>query len=292
MKRSWIAKLVVVAVVMGTMGVAPLVVRAQDDGVNGPPKVLVVIREMVKPGREGMMHAKTEGEFAQLLRENHVDFHYLAMTSLSGLHRALFFSGYSSMAEWEAADKRMNMSSAAAAMDRVNAEDGDMLSESGASVWIHDPELSMNEHNLKGDRYMQLTQYFVKPGHDAEWEQVVKMVKEGYAKGVPEASWSMFEQRYGPSGGAYLVITPLKSLGEVDGMLGSGKAFADAMGEGGMKKMADLEADCVESYQMNLFAFAPKMSNPPAQWVTDEPDYWGPSKAMMPMKKGANKGMQ
>jgi hypothetical protein len=288
MKIPLMSRLVLVPVVLCTMSVAPMVVRAQDDGTAGPPKVLVVIREMVKPGRNGMMHERTEGEFAQLLRENHVDFHYLALTSLSGPDRALFFSGYSSMAEWEAADKRMGMSSAAAAMDRANVADGDLLSESGESVWLRKDDLSMNPHDLKGDRYMQISQYFVKPGHVAEWEELVKMVKEGYAKGVPEASWVMFEQRYGPSGNAYIVVTPLKSLAEVDGMLGSGKAFADAMGESGMKKMGQLEASCVESWQMNLFAFSPRMSNPPEQWVKDEPDFWAPKK-MMPMKKDEKK---
>jgi hypothetical protein len=291
MKNFSISRFVLLPVVLCTMSVAPMVVRAQGNGVDGPPKVLVVIREFVKPGRSGMMHEKTEGAFAQLLRENHVDLHYLALTSMSGPDRALFMSGYSSMAEWEAADKHMEMSSAAAAMDRANVADGDLLSESGESVWIRNDELSMNQHNLKGDRYMQISQYFVKPGHVAEWEELVRLVKEGYAKGVPEASWSMFEQRYGPSGSAYIVVTPLKSLGEVDGMLGSGKAFADAMGESGMKKMGQLEASCVESWQMNLFAFSPKMSYPPEQWVKDEPDFWAPKKMVTPVKKDAAKPM-
>lgn len=289
MKISSLSRFVLLPAVLGTLSVAPLVVRAQDDGTAGPPKVLVIVREMVKPGREGMMHEKTEGEFAQLLRENHVDFRYLGLTSLSGPHRALFLSGYASMAEWQAADQRMNTSSAAAAMDRTNVADGDLLSESAQSVWLRQDDLSMNPHDLKGDRYMQISQYFVKPGHVAEWEELVKLVKDGYAKGVPEASWVMFEQRYGPSGNAYLVVTPMKSLDEVDGMLGSSKAFMDAMGENGMKKMGQLEASCVESWQMNLFAFSPKMSNPPEQWVKDEPDYWGPKKAMMPMKKDEKK---
>lgn len=290
MKSSLISRFVLLPVVLCTMSAAPMVVRAQDNGVNGPPKVLVVVREVVKPGRNGMMHEKTEGAFAQLLRENHVDFHYLAMTSLSGPNRALFLSGFASMAEWEAQEKHMNMNStAAAAMDRLNVADGDLLSEATESVWIRNEDLSMNQHDLKGDRYMQISQYMVKPGHVAEWEELVKLVKEGYAKGVPEASWSMFEQRYGSQGNAYIVVTPLKSLGEVDGMLGSGKAFADAMGESGMKKMGQLEASCVESWQMNLFAFSPKMSNPPEQWVKDEPDFWAPKKMMTPVKKDEKK---
>jgi hypothetical protein len=176
-------------------------------------------------------------------------------------------------------------------LDSANVADGDLLAESAQSVWLRDDELSMNPHDLKGDRYMQISQYFVKPGHVAQWVELVQLVKDAYAKGVPEASWSMYEQRYGPSGNAYIVVTPLKSLSEVDGMLGSGKAFVDAMGEDGMKKMGELEASCLESWQMNLFAFSPKMSSPPDQWVQDEPDYWG-AKKIMPVKKGEKKPMQ
>ncbi len=279
MKIALISRCVFMPVMLCMLSAAPLSLRAQEDGVNGPPKVLVVIREMTKPGRDGAMHTKTEGEFARIVRENHLDIHYFGMTSLSGQNRALFLSGYSSLAEWEAASKSMaKNSAAAAAMDRVNVEDGDLLSEAAQSVWIHDPELSMNEHDLKGDRYMQISQYMVKPGHVAEWEQLVRLVKEGYAKGIPDASWSIFEQRYGPSGNAYVVITPLKSLDEVDGMLSGGKAFMNAMGESGMKKMAELEANCVSSWQMNLFAFSPGMSNPPESWVKAEPDFWAPKK--------------
>jgi hypothetical protein len=288
MKIALISRLVVMPVVLCTLSAAPMMARAQDNGVDGPPKVLVVVREMTKPGREGMMHAKTEGEFAQLARANHVDFHYFAMTSLSGQNRALFFSGYGSMAEWEAVSRKMGMSSAGAAMDRANVADGDQLLESGQSVWIHEPELSMNEHDLKGERYMQISQYFVKPGHVAEWKEMVKLLKEGYAKGVPEASWAMFEQRYGPGGNVYLVVTAMKSLGDVDGMLGSGKALMDALGESGMKKRAELQAECVASWQMNLFAINPGMSNPPEQWVKDEPEFWAPKK-MTPMKKEEKK---
>jgi hypothetical protein len=292
MKITLMSRFVLLPVVLCTMSVAPRLARAQDDGANGPPKVLVIQREMMKPGRAGSMHEKTEGAFVAAIKANHLDIHYLALTSQSGPDRALFLSGYASMAAWEDERKAVGKNAAAdAALDRADVVDGDLLAEQAQSVWLRDDELSMNQHDLKGDRYMQISQYFVKPGHVAEWEELVKLVKQGYAKGVPEASWTIFEQRYGPSGNAYIVVTPMKSLSEVDGMLGSGKAFADAMGESGMKKMGQLEAACVESWQMNLFAFSPKMSNPPEQWVKDEPDYWGTKKMMMPMKKDEKKPM-
>jgi len=278
------SRMIFLPLILCVVSVAPMVVRAQEDGTNGPPKVLVVIREMTKPGRGGMMHEKSEGAFAQTLKANHVAFHYFAMTSMSGPDRALFLAGYPSLAAWETANKAMYGNAATAGvLDRANVADGDLLAESSESVWLLRRDMSMNSHGLMGDRYMQISQYRVKPGHVAEWEKLVKMVKEGYAKGAPEAAWDMFEERYGANGNAYIVVTPLKALGEVDGMLGSGKAFADAMGQEGMKKMGELEAECVASWQMNLFSFNPRMSNPPESWVKAEPDFWKAKEA--PAKK-------
>lgn len=290
--KSMVMPMVVSVVVWGAC-VVPMALCAQDNGTDGPPKVLVVHREFTKPGKGGMLHEKAESANVQALKANHVDFHYLAMTSLSGADRTLFFAGYASFAEWEAASKRLEANpTIAAAFDRGNVADGDLLSESNQSVWWREDEMSMNPHNLVGDRMMEISQYIVKPGHAAEWDELVKLVMAGYKKGIPDASWSMFHQVFGTSGDAYLVVVPLKSLEEFDARRAHAKEFAEAMGKDGMKKLDELTAACVASSQTNLFAFSPAMSNPPANWVKSEPDYWTPKK-VMPMKtKAAVKPVQ
>jgi hypothetical protein len=133
---------------------------------------------------------------------------------------------------------------------------------------------------------MEITLFRIKPGHGSEWDEVVKMVKAAYKKGVPEAVWDTFEEAYGTPGNGYLVITPLKSVGEIDAHMASGPKFAAAMGADGMKKLGALMSACVEEEQSNLFAIDPKMSLPPAEWIAAEPDFWAP-KAAAPAKKAA-----
>lgn len=295
MSMRAISRSMVLPVVLCGLSVAPMMARAQNDGTNGPPKVLWIVREYTKPGKGGMMHEKTEGALVQALQSNHVNFHYLALTSLSGPDRALFLSGFASFADMETAEKSMDANpnpAAAAAIERANVADGDLLSSSDESTWVRRDDMSMNSHGLMGDRYMQISSYTVRPGHGAEWEELVKMVKAGYAKGVPDGSWDMFENHYGSTGEVYLVVTLLKSMSEVDGMLGSDKAFADAMGADGMKKMGELEARCIESQQRSLFAISPAMSNPPEEWVKAEPEFWAPKKLMTGKKKEEMKPMQ
>jgi hypothetical protein len=125
-------------------------------------------------------------------------------------------------------------------------------------------------------RYMELTVYRVKPGHRKEWNELVKMYKDGMAK-VPEAHWAVFESAFGPDSDEYLVVTPIKSLADIDQEGMDSKQFVTSMGEDGMKKLSDLTAACVEGSQSQLMRFNPKMSYPNDAWIKEDP-FWSPKK--------------
>jgi hypothetical protein len=271
------------------VSLVPPSATAQDDaGAGGPPKVLVIQREYTKPGRGGMVHEKTESAFGAAIKANHSTMRYLAMTSLTGADRALFFEGYPSLEAWETENKSEDQNATlSASVDRAAVADGDLLSSTDSSVWLRQDEMSMHPGSIVGARYMEITVYQIKPGHEAEWAALVKLVKEGYAKGIPAASWTMFRELFGSPGGSYIVLQPLKSLAEEDHHLAGGEQFVAAMGAEGMKKLDQMEASCVESEQTNLFHFSPKMSVPPEAWIEAEPDYWKPKTAATARKTQA-----
>ena len=266
------------------------VVFAQDSaaGLESPPKVLVIQREFVKPGKAGAIHEKSESAFVRAMSAAKWPQHYFGMTSLSGPSRALFFIAYDSFAAWEKDNRDTEHNATlAAAFDHAQMADGDLLSAYDSSVWTYNEDLSLNtKGSIAEMRYMELTVFKVRPGHRHDWMELVKMYKEGYAK-VPSAHWATFESMYGMNnGGEYLVAIPRKSLAEVDQDMADQKQFADALGEGGMKKLSELTAVCVESEQSNLFMFNPKMSYAPDAWVKADPGFWKPKMAA-PAKKEA-----
>ena len=270
-------------------------VLAQDSapGVNGPPKVLVIQREYLKPGKSGNVHERSESAFVRAMSSAKWPTHYFAMNSLSGPSRALFLIPYASFEAWEkdnqATERNATLS---AAMDRAAFADGDLLTSYDSSVWTCNAEDSLNaEGGLADQHYMELTSFKVRPGHRKEWEDLVKMAKSGYAK-VPNMHWATFESMYGAdNGGVYLVASAMKSLAEVDAEDAQSKQFMEAMGEDGMKKFSELEAACIEKVQTNLFQLDPKMSYPPDEWVKANPDFWKPKMAA-PVKKEAAKPEQ
>jgi hypothetical protein len=254
-----------------------------------PPKVLVIQREVLKPGRAGNTHLKTESAFVQAMTAAKWPTHYFAMDSQSGTSRSLFLLGYPSFAAWEKDNAEMAKNATlTAAFDRATLADGEQLTEFSTGVFVYRDDSSLRANvDIAHMRYFEISQFKVRPGHERDWSELVKMYKSGFEKAVPNAHWAVFESMYGnENGGLYLVFNPMRSMAEIDESLGDSKKFEAAMGEAGMKKLSELSAACIASSQTNLFQFNPKMSYPAEEWIKADPDFWKPKMVAAAAKKG------
>jgi len=204
--------------------------------------------------------------------------YYIAMDSVSGKNRSLFFTGYDSLDAWQKdAQSVMKNATLATALDQAAVADGNLLDGTDQSVFVLDEEMSLRAPvDIPHMRYMETQLFHIKPGRVHEWSEAVKMVKEAYEKSIPQAHWAMYRLMYGGAVNTYAVLTPMKSLAEVDTMMGSERKFVGALGEDGMKKLLDLETASVESRERNLFLFNPKMSYTPPDWIKADPGFWSP----------------
>ena len=258
-----------------------------------PPKVLTIFREFVKPGKTGSAHEKTESAFVQAMRRANWPTHYLAIDSISGKQRSLFLTGYDTFEAWEkdvqATQKNSTLS---AALDRAAMADGELLSEADASAWSFNEGYSLRVGSVEIPhmRYFDIAVFHVKPGHEKDWDEGMKLVLAAYEK-IPDAHWAAYTNVYGAPGGTYAFFTPMKSASEVDRVLSSDKEFTAAMGEDGMKKLSELSQAAIESSETNLFVFNPRMSYVADEWIKADPDFWKPKAAGAPAgaKKPAEK---
>jgi hypothetical protein len=268
---------------MFVSGGLSLAAAQETNGLTPPPKVLVVAREFLKPGKGGSGHEKAESAFVQAFTRAKWPTHYLAMNSVSGKNRALFFVGYDSFEAWEKDNMAQQKNAAlSAALDRAVLNDGDLLSETDNSVLVYNEEQSLRAPvDIAHMRYFEISLYRVRSGHRHEWNEAVKLVKAAYEK-VPDAHWAMYEAMFGQENTTYIVIIPRKSAAELDHAADEEKAFMTAMGGDGMKQLGELESSAVEFHQSNLFQFSPAMSYPRDEWVKADPDFWKPKAAAAP----------
>jgi hypothetical protein len=281
----------VVTLLLGTclcISAAATVAAAQEKaaGMNAPPKVLVINREVLKPGKGGAPHQKTESAFVRAMAAAKDTTHYLGMDSLSGPSRSLFFTGYDSFADWEKdAMTTQNNATLSAALDRAEVADGDLLQSYETSAFVLRDDLSLNAAtDLAHDRYFEIGVFHVKPGHDEDWSAIMKLVKDAYSK-IPEVQWAMYQRAYGGSEGYFIYITPLKSAAEIDRNFANGPKFVEAIGKEGMQKLNELMSASVDQAEINLFALNPGISYVGPEMIKADPTFWKPAPSGEPRKK-------
>lgn len=266
--------------------------EASEPGMTGPPAVIQVQREFIKPGKAGALHDRSESNFVQAMSHAKWPTHYFALTSMSGPSRALYFVGYPSFEAWEKDNKAMEQNAElSAAFDRAAQSDGDLLSSSDQVVLQYDSDLSYHAPAGLGNvRYLEITVFKVHPGHGMDFRTLTKMYVDGVQKaGMEDANWATFEMAYG-GGDEYVVISTDKSMADIDKGNADGKKFRDAIGEEGMKKFSELEAASVESVDSELFAINPRQSYPPQEWIDQDPSFWNAKPVMASAAKpGAEK---
>ncbi len=241
-----------------------------------PPKVLVITREWVKPGKSGAPHEKTESAFVSAMAAAKWPQHYLAMDAMTGAPRSLFFEGYDSFADWEkdnlATQKNTSLT---AALSRAAVADGELLTGMESTAFMYREDLSFEANiDVSKMRYFDIARFKVHPGHGKDWEALAKMYKEQFGKAVPDSHWAVFQDMYGKdSADVFIIITPMKSLAEIDKNVTDSKKFEESLGEEGMKKLHDLSSS-VDFLEDNLFFFNPAESYASPEWIKGDPDFW------------------
>ncbi len=248
----------------------------QSSGVNPPPKVLEIGVEFPKLGLAPDAHEKTESEFVQAFSTAQWTEHYLAMVAISGTPRVVFFDGFDSFAAMQENHEAMQKDpSLMAALQSAFSDDGKLLQSRYSSTFVYRDDLSLRAPvKIPDMRFFEITIFDIHPGHRHDWSELVKVYMQAWSK-VPDVHWATFEEQYGPHGDRYIVVSPLKSLADVDQELMDDKKMGANLSADDKKKMADLSASAIESEQSNMFAISPKMSYVPDSWKEASPDFWG-----------------
>jgi hypothetical protein len=254
------------------------VAAAQDAPASSAPKILQITREWLKPGKSGMLHDKSETAFVQAMARAKNPTHYVALNSLSGKTRAIYLTQYESFDAVEKDAKNNEKNAALSAdLERASVADGDLLDSMDQALFMREDELSYHSHrDLSDARYLEIMAFHVKPGHEREFREGVKMVQDAHAKGETSAHWAMYSLLYGSEGNIFLVLSSKKSLSEIDTGFSENPKLMSALGEDGMKKLDELVQASIESSTQNLYSINPHQSYVEDSWAKADPDFWKP----------------
>lgn len=267
-----------VAVLMCLVSVG---VTASAETMLMPPKILVIQREVVKPGK-AHAHSLVEAQWAQAYKDAKMS-HWMGMTSLSGETRALFLRGYDSEAAWAAQSASVEKNAALAAKSAALAEkDSDILSNFRQSVFLFKPELSYRADSIAvaGLRYWKITTIRLKFGYADEFAEIRKIVKAAHEKANLQESYVVYHLLEGGDGmDTYLIMIPMQTLAEDDATdTLHGDAYHKALPDDWKATNSKFVREAATGVETHLFAIDPNMSVPRKEWM--EADKFWDTKTM------------
>ncbi len=253
---------------------------AAQTGPPGPPPVLQIVREDIKTG---MMeaHSREANATVRIWAKAKSPHHRLALVPVAGNENEVtYFWGFDSMAAFGKAQQDIDKigETYKADFDRTRHKGEDYHSAQRDMVARLRPDLSYNNGpaDIAHSRFMRVETIRVKPGHASEFEEARKIINAAHEKAKVDEHMAVYQVMGGAQAGTYIVLIPWKSLAEADGVspLPHGKAYQDALGESGAKKVASLSSDSIVFNDLSIYAFNPQLSYAFKEWVDADPGYW------------------
>ncbi len=266
----------------------PLVAQTADNATapqnaaSGPPKLIQIYREVLKPGRVPL-HEKSETQYANALYKANYPYYQLALTSISGPDRALFITAGNTYADLQKGQEFIRKDVALRTeLDRFAPSDGDLLASGENFVYSYEPDLSYRpDFNLGEMRYATVDLFRVKPGYGDEFKDFWKRVIAAHEQANIDEHMLVYSLAYGGPTGAFLVIQPMKSVAELDTVHEThGAAYKEALGSDWQQKISTFAREGMTSVENNLFEINPKMSYVSKQTIAAAPDYWRPKETV------------
>lgn len=249
----------------------------------GPPKVLLIVREDIKPGMMGA-HNKHSASYANIFRTLQTPNHRIALVPVAGSeNEVIYLTGGESFAELEnilnATDKKMSgiSGSMKTELDRLDKEAPLLHAGMRDMFALFRPELSYNPGvDVRQMRYFSITTTRVRPGHDAQYADYVQKlvnVARQNAK-VDTLHVAAFQIISGAPAGTYMLFRPMKSLAEMDQQINM-KVRA-AMSEETRKEADKTASDAVMSSETSTYWLTPSMSYVDKDFIAGDPAFWTP----------------
>ena len=268
---------------------------AQDPEKKGPPAVLYIVKEDIKPGMMGA-HNIHSANFASIFRTLGTPNHRIALVPVAGSeNEVVYITGCDSFKELEGilndTDKKMADAggNTKAEIERLNKEAPLLHAAMRDMFAIFRPELSYNPGvDIRTMRYFSITTIRVRPGHDAQFAEYVQKIINAARKAKADSiHTAVFQVISGTQAGTYLLFRPMKSLSEFDDPI-MGKV-RNGMSNDERKDLDKEAGEVYMSSETSTYWMTPSMSYVEKDFAAGDPAFWNPKPAMMAKPKPKKK---
>jgi hypothetical protein len=258
----------------------------------GPPPVLVVTVEEIKPGSMGL-HEKSVASYFSVFERAKVPGRRLGLQPLSGdVNHVVYLEAHESFAAIEAANKSLAEAIAAnpalqAELERLDRETGPFHASQKTMIATFRPDLSFQPLAMDAvarSRYFNMTTTILNPGKGTDYTEYMKQLNRAREKAQVEGiHTAVYQVTSGAAPGTYLTFFMDRSLAEEDtfrkGAEARNKAINEALGGESVVKQRSAQMQEIfapGSGVTALYSLNPKISQPAPEFAAFDPEFWSP----------------
>jgi len=275
--------------ILGPVVLSASAVLAQE---TGPPPVLSLAREEIRPGK-GTIHSRSAAAFVAAIARANAPLNRIALVPISGDDNAVVYvRAFGSFADVESSLKQFEEAVAGNAalkteLDRLDREEVDQHASQRTAYYTLRPELSYHPKTAEQTgkaRFMSVSTTRIKPGRVPDYVEYIKSLNAAREKTGIDVHTAVYQVATGAANGTFLSFVSMRTLSEVDEarqkVEQSQKALDEALGGAeAVKQRRMLISDIVAEGFNTVYAMDPTLSRPPAQIVAADPDFWTPKPA-------------
>ena len=263
--------------------------RAQENGADlakaGPPKFLNMIHQELKPGRIGT-YDELETSIARIYNRENVPVFWVALESITGPPEVLYLNLYDSSEEMAKAMDALN-AGLAAHPELVQMQDR-LLQENTSNgttvlgVRRDDMGYRSNTIDFSKMRALRVSTVFAHPGYERAFMETEWSLSEASEKVHAQSAWAVYEVVGGLPEPAFVIVTPMQSLREIDDLFATSESLKKTEGGALQQHLQELARVAYGTSDTRLFSVAQKLSHVSKKFAGGDADFWAPAVASAP----------
>jgi len=230
------------------------------------PQVLLLHRIDLPAGKVAD-YVSIESEIANIYRDAPVPVYWVALQSISGPPHILYFDGYDTFAQIEAAGDTISKAvQSRSDLARLQSDLSQLMQTSQAVFSLRREDISyrLDRFDIIKFRYVRVTVIQLRSGFEQEFAEAARAIRKPFEAVGSESPWAIFQVQMGMPAPAFIAVQLLTSLKEFDDAIEARKFDRENPFDFGKSKPALLPKDAVSSLESNLYSVNLKISNIPS----------------------------
>src|SRR5258708_2947316 len=223
-----------------------LMARAQSaessSGITEAPKLLVLVHQQIKFGREGG-RAKLGVAIKRACDRRSVPNSWIDLESVTGTPETLSFDPFDSFEEIEKAGVSWSQIFAGhSEISRLQEEIRAVVSSERTVIAVRRDDVGyrVNSINLAQARAIRVLEVRLNPGHENDFVEAFKALSAAHEKINSDTPWVVYQVNAGLPSPSFVVFVPLTALRQNDDLLARRNALQEAEGEEGAQRMQQI----------------------------------------------------